>query len=69
MKRRVVDTVRGITREVEMSPAEAAAFEATRNKPRPRPENTPTQIGDIERALMAKGALTAADIANAKRNR
>ncbi len=37
--------------------------------PRPPPEDTPTRAEDIARALIAKGTLTATDIANAKKTR
>lgn len=33
------------------------------------PEQTPTRIDDLERALIAKGALSSGDITQAKRNR
>lgn len=73
MKRHIVDAKAGraeIT-EQDMTPAEEAAFEAARSGPMSSdlPEETGTQIDDLERALLAKGVLTAAEIAAAKQAR
>ena len=42
---------------------------AFRDPPPPLPETTPTTIGDLERALLAKGVVLPADVDDAKRNR
>lgn len=69
MKKLVVDTVAKTTKEIELTPEEEVEFEASRETITVSPEGTPTRPDDIERALLAKGVIAAADIAIAKRSR
>lgn len=69
MKKHVVNTVTGETAEIEMTLEEAVEFEASRVVIPTLPEETATRPDDIERALIAKGLLTSADVTAAKRNR
>ena len=71
MKRHIVRAIDGVVtnEEVEMTPAEQAAFEVSRVIVLPAPEDTNLLVDDLARALITKGILTDTDIINAKKAR